>query len=106
MVTIPITTEMEIHDAFRHVTKQAINNGALGKTVEDAGAGMTNVYMPILGYDQSILQCYPNGEYPYVYILIYKDGMEEAAVPIEDLPEFMQRDIFENYCRELTRKKV
>lgn len=105
MVTVPITTEMEIHDAFCHVTKQAINNGALGKTVEDAGAGMTNVYMTILGYDQSILQCYPNGEYSNVYILIYKDGIEES-VPIENLPEFMQRDIFENYCRELTRKKV
>lgn len=105
MVTVPITTEMEIHDAFRYVTKQAINNGALGKTVEDAGAGMTNVYMTIWGYDQSILQCYPNGEYPYVYILIYKDNIEES-VPIENLPEFMQRDIFENYCRELARKKV
>lgn len=105
MVTVPITTEMEIHDAFSHVTKQAINNGALGKTVEDAGEGMTNVYMTILGYDQSILQCYPNGEYPYVYILIYKDGIEES-VCIENLPEFMQRDIFEKYCRELVRKKV
>lgn len=105
MVRVPITTEMEIHDAFRHVTKQAINNGALGKTIEDAGAGLTNVYMTILGYDQSILQCYPNGEYPYVYIHIYKDGIEECVL-IENLPEFMQRDIFENYCRELTRKKV
>jgi len=103
MVRVPITTEMEIHDAFRHVTKQAINNGALGKTVEDAGAGMTNVYMMILGYDQSILQCYPNGEHDCVYIVIYRNA-EEHSIEISTLPEFLQREVFNDYCLELKRK--
>ena len=109
MVNVQLAVEAEIHDAIRMVTKQAIDNGALGKTVEDAGAGMTNVYMTLLGYEGSILQCYPNGEYPYVYILIYTDenhdhNYVEHSIPIEDLPEFIQRDIFDAYCEKLKLK--
>ena len=99
MVKVEIKTELEIHQAFRHVTKQAMGDNL---KIEDAGAGMTNVYMTILGYDQSILQCYPNGEHDCVYVVIYKDA-EEHSIEIGELPEFLQREIFNDYCLELKR---
>lgn len=101
MVKVEIKTELEIHRAFRYVTKQAMDNGFKFK-IEDAGAGMTNVYMDILGYDQSILQCYPNGEHDCVYIVINKDA-EEHSIEISALPEFLQREVFNAYCLELKR---
>lgn len=100
MVEVEVKSTMEIHKAFRHVTKQAMGDNL---KIEDAGAGMTNVYMTILGYDQSILQCYPNGEHDCVYAVIYKDG-EEHSIEISTLPEFLQREVFNAYCLELKRK--
>ena len=99
MVKVEIKAELEIRQAFRHVTKQAMSDNL---KIEDAGAGMTNVYMTILGYDQSILQCYPNGEHDCVYVVIYKDG-EEHSIEISELPEFLQCEIFNDYCLELKR---
>lgn len=101
MVKVEIKTELEIHQAFRSVTAQAIRQDANHK-IEDAGAGMTNVYMAILGYDQSILQCYPNGEFDCVYIVISKNA-EEHSIEIGTLPEFLQREVFNDYCLELKR---
>ena len=101
MVKVEIKTELEIHQAFRSVTAQAIRQDVNHK-IEDAGAGMTNVYMTILGYDQSILQCYPNGEFDCVYIVISKNA-EEHSIEIGELPEFLQREIFNDYCLELKR---
>ena len=102
MVKVEIKTELEIHQAFRIVTTQAMREDVSRNKIEDAGAGMTNVYMTILGYDQSILQCYPNGEHDCVYVVIYKDG-EEHSIEIGELPEFLQREIFNDYCLELKR---
>jgi hypothetical protein len=101
MVKVEIKAELEIHQAFRIVTTQAMRED-VNHIIEDAGAGMTNVYMTILGYDQSILQCYPNGEFDCVYIVIPKDA-EEHSIEIGDLPEFLQREIFNDYCLELKR---
>ena len=101
MVKVEIKGELEIRQAFRIVTTQAMREDVYHK-IEDAGAGMTNVYMTILGYDQAILQCYPNGEHDCVYIVIYKDG-EEHSIEIGELPEFLQREVFNDYCLELKR---
>ena len=103
MVKVEVKAELEIHQAFRIVTTQAMREDVGRNKIEDAGAGMTNVYMDILGYDQSILQCYPNGEFDCVYIVIYKNG-EEHCIEINELPEFLQREVFEAYCVELKRK--
>lgn len=103
MVKVEIKTELEIHQAFRIVTTQAMRKDVSRNIIEDAGTGMTNVYMTILGYDQSILQCYPNGEHDCVYIVICKDA-EEHSIEIGVLPEFLQREVFNNYCLELKRK--
>ena len=101
MVKVEIKGKLESHQAFRIVTTQAMREDVNHK-IEDAGAGMTNVYMTILGYDQSILQCYPNGEFDCVYIVIYKDG-EVHSIEIGELPEFLQREVFNDYCLELKR---
>ena len=102
MVKVEIKGELEIHQAFRIVTTQAIREDVNRNKIEDAGAGMTNVYMTILGYDQAILQCYPNGEYDCVYIVISKDG-DVHSIEIDELPEFLQCEVFNNYCLELKR---
>lgn len=102
MVKVEIKCELEIHQAFRIVTTQALREDVSKNKIEDAGAGMTNVYMNILGYDQAILQCYPNGEYDCVYIVISRNG-EEHSIEIDELPEFLQREIFNDYCLELKR---
>ena len=98
MVNIQIATEIEIHEAFRLVTAQALRNNS--KLIEDAGAGMTNVYMDVLGYDNSIVQCYPNGEYDCVYIVIPKNA-EEHSIEIGELPEFLQEEVFDAYRKHL-----
>lgn len=105
MVKVEIKAELEIHQAFRIVTTQAMREDVNRAKIEDAGAGMTNVYMSILGYDQAILQCYPNGEHDCVYIVISKNA-EEHCIEIGDLPEFLQREVFEAYCLELKRKPI
>lgn len=105
MVKVEVKAEMEIRQAFRIVTTQAMREDVNRTKIEDAGAGMTNVYMTILGYDQSILQCYPNGEHDCVYIVIYKNA-EEHSFEIGNLPEFLQREVFEAYCTELKRKLI
>ena len=102
MVKVEIKAELEIRQAFRIVTTQAMREDVSRNKIEDAGAGMTNVYMTILGYDHSILQCYPNGEHDCVYVVIYKDG-EEHGIEIGMLPEFLQREVFNDYCLELKR---
>ena len=103
MVKVEVKTELEIHQAFRTVTAQAMREDVRRAKIEDAGAGMTNVYMTILGYDQAILQCYPNGEHDCVYIVIYKNA-EEHSIEIGVLPEFLQREVFDAYCLELKGK--
>lgn len=103
MVKVEIKAELEIHQAFRIVTEQAMREDVKREVIEDAGAGMTNVYMDILGYDRAILQCYPNGEFDCVYIVISKNA-EEHSIEIGDLPAFLQREVFEAYCAELKRK--
>jgi len=103
MVKVEVKAELEIRQAFRIVTAQAMREDVSRDKIEDAGAGMTNVYMTILGYDQAILQCYPNGEFDCVYIIIPKsDG--EHPIEIGNLPEFLQREVFDAYCLELKGK--
>ncbi len=103
MVKVEVKAELEIHQAFRIVTTQAMREDVSRTKIEDAGAGMTNVYMNILGYDQAILQCYPNGEFDCVYIVISKNA-EEHSIEIGELPEFLQCEVFDAYCLELKRK--
>jgi hypothetical protein len=102
MVSVNFNFELEIHQAFRLVTTQAMREDVKKTKVEDAGAGMTNVYMNALGFDQAIVQCYPNGEFDSVYIVISKDA-EEHSIEINELPEFLQKEVFHDYCIELKR---
>lgn len=102
MVNVQIAVELEIKEAFRLITAQAMRGDVDNELVEDAGAGMTNVYMPVFGYE-SIVQCYPNGEYDCVYIVIPKDG-EQHSFQIDELPEFLQKEVFDAYCEHLHLK--
>lgn len=102
MVNVAIAIELEIKQAFRLITIQAMREDVDHELVEDAGAGMTNVYMPVLGYE-GIVQCYPNGEFDCVYIVIHKDD-EEHWFKIDELPEFLQKEVFDAYCEHLHLK--
>ena len=62
MVNVELAIKLEIHQAFRLVTAQAMREDVDQELVENAGAGMTNVRMPVLGYE-GVVQCYPNGEF-------------------------------------------
>lgn len=103
MVNVALAVELEIHQAFRLITTQAMREDVTKTKVEDAGAGMTNVYMNVLGYDHAIVQCYPNGEYDCVYIVISKNA-EEHSIEINELPEFLQKEVFDAYCEHLHLK--
>lgn len=102
MVNVAIAIELEIKQAFRLITTQAMREDVDKKLVEDAGAGMTNVYMPVLGYD-GIVQCYPNGDFDCVYIVIPKEDGEHSF-QIDELPEFLQKEVFDAYCEHLHLK--
>lgn len=101
MVNVAVAIEVEIKQAFRLITTQAMRE--IGAKIENAGNGMTNVYMDILGYDHAIVQCYPNGEFDCVYIVISKND-EVHNIEIDELPEFLQKEVFDAYCEYLHLK--
>lgn len=85
--------------AVRAITSLARNVGHRA-LIEDAGCGMTNVVVSVLGFDDAIMQCYPDGSYNDVWVLIHKNGMNESIV-LKDLPYFLQEDLVERYAKEL-----
>jgi hypothetical protein len=90
--------QKSIEQGFRTATHIAQSNG--NKEITDAGCGMTNVVMPALGFNNVIVQCYPNNEYNDVWILVpYKNSTE--TILLKDLPYILQQDLFERYCKYL-----
>ena len=102
MVQVKINYKLEIKEAFRLITTKAMCEDVDNELVEDEGDGMTNVNMTLFGYDSSV-QCYPNCEHDCVYVVIYKDG-EEHSIEISELPEFLQKEVFDAYCKHLHLK--
>ena len=102
MVNVAIAIELEIKQAFRLITTQAMREDVNNELVEVVNDGMTEVYMPVLGYE-GIVQCYPNGEFDCVYIVMYKND-KPHSFQIDELPEFLQKEIFDAYCEHLHLK--
>lgn len=85
--------------AIRAITGLAQNVGHRA-LIEDAGCGMTNVVVSVLGFDDAIMQCYPDGSYNDVWVLIPKNGMNES-ITLAQLPYFLQKDLVERYAKKL-----
>lgn len=85
--------------AIRAITGLAQNVGNK-HIIEDAGCGMTNVVVSVLGFDDAIMQCYPNGSYNDVWVLILKNGMNES-ITLTQLPYFLRKDLVERYAKKL-----
>ena len=89
---------IKLEDVVRLATTMANSRGT--DLLEDAGCGMTNVYMPALGFDNAIVQCYPNGDYKDVWIVLPKND-DNPSVTLSELPELLQFDVVEKYCAHL-----
>ena len=90
--------QKSIEQGFRLATHIAQFNG--NKEITDAGCGMTNVIMPALGFNNAIIQCYPNNAYNDVWILVpYRNATE--TIVLKDLPYILQQYLFERYCQYL-----
>lgn len=90
--------QKSIEQGFRTATHIAQSNG--NKEITDAGCGITNVVMSALGFDNAIVQCYPNNEYNDVWILVpYRTATE--IILLKDLPYILQQSLFESYCKHL-----
>lgn len=88
--------QKSIEQGFRTATLIAQSNG--NKEITDAGFGMTNVTMPALGFNNAIVQCYPNNAYNDVWILVpYRNATESFT--LKELPYILQQDLFERYCK-------
>ena len=93
--------QKSIEQGFRTATLIAQSNG--NKEITDAGCGMTNVTMPALGFNNVIVQCYPNNAYNDVWILIpYRNATESFT--LKELPYILQQDLFERYCKYIDVK--